>query len=151
MAGLDNALAGATRWIDTHLLVDRVRIRASATGEPVLNPATGQLTYPESPVLYEGRGAVLPASTTASRTVTPEQAQPWPQQHRSPYTLLTPLDAPVPPEGALVTVVEAHSPVSAALIGRTWLAADPGLAGTVDVVRRTPLDQNRAAAAGDAP
>ncbi|MFF6844656.1 DUF6093 family protein [Streptomyces tanashiensis] len=143
MPGLDHALAGVTRWLDTNLLVDTVRVRAVATGEPVLNPDTGQLDYPPAPVLYEGDGAVIPAVGGADRTVAPDQTQPWPRQYRSSYILLTPLTAPIPPEGALVEVVSVHDPSRAALIGRSWLASDTGQASTVEVVRRTILDQNR--------
>ncbi|MFC7794655.1 DUF6093 family protein [Streptomyces cinereoruber] len=145
MAGLDKAIAGATRWIETNLLADTVRVRASATAEPVLDPETGQIEYPQGQVVYEGPGAVIPSSPVDRRTA-PEQSQPWSEQYRSSYLLLTPLTAPVLPQGALVEVTAAHSPVSAALLGRNWLTSDPGLASTVDVVRRTPLDQNEAPA-----
>lgn len=141
MAGLDKALAGATRWIGANLLIDTVRIRATATAEPVLNPDTGQVTYPPGPVLYEGPGAVVPFSMAIGRSATTEQARPWIQQNRSAYVLLTPLDAPIPPEGALVDLTAVHDPDRASLLGRTWLTADRGQASTVEVVRRTALDQ----------
>jgi hypothetical protein len=144
MAGLDKALAGATRWIGTNLLIDTVRIRAAATTEAVLNPDTGHVEYPPGPVLYEGPGAVVPFSMAIGRSATTEQSRPWIQQNRSAYVLLTPLDAPIPPEGALVDVTAVHDPANASLLGRTWLAADRGQASTVEVVRRTALDQNRA-------
>ena len=148
MAGLDKALAGATRWIGTNLLVDTVRVRAATTTEPVLDPDTGDITYPEGAHIYEGPGAVLPTSATMERSAVAEQVQPWIRQTRSPYMLLTPIDAPIPPEGALVDVTAVHDPARTSLLGRTWLAADPGQASTVEVVRRTALDQNRAPAAG---
>lgn len=144
MAGLDKALTGATRWISANLLIDTVRIRATATTEPVLDPDTGQVVYPPGPVLYEGPGAVVPFSMAIGRSATTEQARPWIQQNRSAYVLLTPLDAPIPPEGALVDVTAVHDPARNSLLGRTWLAADRGQASTVEVVRRTALDQNRA-------
>ncbi|MGW5003238.1 DUF6093 family protein [Streptomyces hydrogenans] len=141
MAGLDKALAGATRWIKGNLLVDTVRVRGAATGEAVLDETTGELVYPDRPVLYEGDGAVVPFSISIGRSVTPEESKPWIQQNRSPYVLLTPLDAPIPPEGALVDVIAVHDPKRTSLIGRTWLTADRGQGGTVEVVRRTALDQ----------
>ncbi len=146
MPGLDQALAGVTRWLGTNLLIDTVRVRAVPTGEPVLNPDTGQLEYPPGEVLYEGDGAVIPAVGGTDRTVAPDQTQPWPRQYRYSYILLTPLTAPIPPEGALIEVVSVHDPARAALIGRSWLAVDTGQASTVEVVRRTYLDQNRSPA-----
>lgn len=141
MAGLDKALAGATRWIEDNLCVDTVRVRGAATTEAVLDTGTGNLVYPERPVLYEGPGAVVPFSISIGRSVTPEESRPWLQQNRSAYVLLTPLSAPIPPEGALVDVTAVHDPARTSLIGRSWLAADRGQASTVEVVRRTALDQ----------
>ncbi|MFF6903512.1 DUF6093 family protein [Streptomyces hydrogenans] len=148
MAGLDRALAGATRWIGINLLVDTVRVRAAATTEPVLDPDTGNVVYPEGELIYEGPGAVLPTSATMERSAVADQVQPWIRQTRSPYMLLTPVDAPIPPEGALVDVTAVHDPARTSLLGRAWLAADPGQASTVEVVRRTALDQMRAPAGG---
>ncbi|MFB7592313.1 DUF6093 family protein [Streptomyces sp. NPDC056169] len=142
MAGLDKALAGATRWIEGNLCVDTVRVRGAAPTEAVLDPDTGDLVYPERPVLYEGPGAVVPFSIAIGRSVTPDESRPWIQQNRSAYVLITPLTAPIPPEGALVDVTAVHDPSRTSLIGRTWLAADRGQASTVEVVRRTALDQN---------
>ncbi|MET7713663.1 DUF6093 family protein [Streptomyces sp. NPDC005407] len=149
MAGLDSALAGAVRWIDDNVLIDTVRVAAPGTGEPVLNTLTGQLEYPAGEVLYEGPGAVMAGSTTMERSAVPDATQPWTQQTRSSYVLVTPLSAPVPPENAIASVVAVHDPARAALLGRTWICADPGQAATVEVVRRTALDQNRAPRAGE--
>jgi hypothetical protein len=152
MAGLDQALAGVTRWIGTNLLIDTVRITLPATGEPVLNTDTGQLEYPPGDVLYEGPGAVVPSSGTTERAAVQDAVQPWTQQAKLSYFLLTPLTAPVPPENALASVVGVHDPTRTALIGRTWTCAGPGMASTVEVVRKTPLDQNTLPAdAGGAP
>lgn len=115
MTGLDDALAGVTTWINTTLLVDTVRITRPGSGEPVLDEDTGQLTYPTGTLLYEGAGAVLPVNTQPT-IVIPDAQLPWPDETRSSYRLLTPLDAPVPPKDALVTVTAAHSPASAALV-----------------------------------
>jgi hypothetical protein len=58
--------------------------------------------------------------------------------------LLTPLTAPIPKENSIATVVQVHDPARTSLIGRSWICADVGQASTVEVVRRTALDQNRA-------
>lgn len=144
MAGLDAALAGVTRWIGTNLLIDTVRITLPGTGEPVFNTETGQLEYPPGDTLYEGPGAVVPGSATMERSAVPDATQPWVNQTRSTYVLLTPLTAPIPPENAIASVIQVHDPTRTSLLGRTWICADVGQAGTVEVVRRTALDQNRA-------
>lgn len=145
MPGLDAALAGVTRWIGSNVLIDTVRIALPGTGEPVLNQTTGQLEYPSGDVLYEGPGAVVPGSPTMERSAVPDAGQPWAQQTRSTYVLLTPLTAPIPPENAITSVVQVHDPSRTSLLGRTWICADVAQASTVEVVRRTALDQNRAA------
>ncbi|WP_327335123.1 DUF6093 family protein [Streptomyces anulatus] len=145
MAGLDQALAGVTRWIGTNLIIDTVRVSLPGVGEPVLNTTTGELVYPEGDTLYEGPGGVVAGSATMERSAVPEAGQPWAQQTRSTYVLLTPLTAPIPPEHAVVSVVQVHDPARTSLLGRTWICADQGQAGTVEVVRRTALDQNRPA------
>lgn len=140
MSGLDEALAGVTEWLGDNILIDTVRITLPATGEPVLNPTTGQLEYPDPAVLYEGPGAIQSA---ASRPLTmdPTGNLPWLQETRSSYTLLTPLSAPIAPKDATVTVTAVHDPARTGLIGRTWMCSDPSQSGTVEVVRQTPLDQ----------
>ncbi|WP_097865811.1 DUF6093 family protein [Streptomyces sp. rh34] len=142
MAGLDQALAGVTRWIGNNLLIDTVRVTRPGSGEPVLNTNTGQLEYPEGDVLYEGPGGVFPSSGTTERAAVPDASQPWTQQQKLAYFLFTPLPAPPPPESAIVSVVAVHDPARTALLGRTWTCAGPGMASTVEVVRKTPLDQN---------
>ncbi|MEU6925456.1 DUF6093 family protein [Streptomyces sp. NPDC046631] len=152
MAGLDQALAGVTRWIGKNILIDTVRITLPATGEPVLNTATGQVDYPDGDVLYEGPGAVVPSSGTTERAAVQDAVQPWTQQAKLSYFLFTPLTAPVPPENAIASVVAVHDSSRTALIGRTWTCAGPGMASTVEVVRKTPLDQNTLPSTpGDAP
>ncbi|HEX5568028.1 MAG TPA: DUF6093 family protein [Streptomyces sp.] len=141
MVGLDKALSGVVAWVEETLLVDTVRITLPATGEPVLNEDTGRLEYPPGQVLYEGPGAVQGATAQAI-TATPAAGLPWVQETTSRYQLLTPLDAPVAPKDAVATVVAVHNPQNAALVGRSWTCQDPGRAGTVEVVRITPLDQN---------
>lgn len=145
MAGLDTALSGVVTWIGQNLLVDTVRIELPAVGDPVLDPDTGEVTRPAGTVLYEGPGAVQGAAQTQF-TATPDALQPWAPETRSRYRLLTPLSAPVPPKDVIVTVTAVHDPARTALLGRSWTAQDPGQAGTVEVVRITPLDQNREAA-----
>jgi hypothetical protein len=145
MAGLDGALAGVKAWLGENLLVDTVRITLPATGEPVLNPDTGENEYPPGDVLYEGPGAVLGGTAQSEISATLDAGQPWVQETKSRYRLLTPLSAPVAPKDAQVAVVTVHDPANTALLGRTWTCQDPGRAGTVEVVRITPLDQNQAA------
>ena len=144
MAGLDAALAGVTRWLGTNILIDTVRITLPGTGEPVLNTETGQLEYPPGEVLYESAGAVVPGPSTTEGLLSSDASHPWVQTTRSKYVLLTPLEAPIPPQNAVVTVVQVHDPQRTSLIGRSWLCVDQGIASTVEVVRRTALDQNRA-------
>ncbi|WP_399559285.1 DUF6093 family protein (plasmid) [Streptomyces sp. NBC_00873] len=144
MAGLDDALAGVVTWIADNLLVDTVRITLPATGDPVLNEDTGQLEYPEGDVLYEGAGAVQGGTAQSEISATPNATQPWVQETKSRYRLLTPLEAPIAPKDATVTVVQTHNPAMTALIGRSWICQDPGRAATTEVVRITPLDQNQA-------
>ena len=141
MAGLDGALAGVTKWIDANLLVDTVRIELPATGKPVLNESTGELERPTGDMLYEGPGAVQGGVNQSEILSTPGALTPWTQETKSRYRLLTPRAAPVPPKDAIVTVVQVHNPANTALIGRSWVCQDPGRAGTVEVVRITPLDQ----------
>jgi hypothetical protein len=148
MAGLDNALTGVKRWIETNLLLDTVRVQNPASGDPVLNPDTGQLEYPEGSIVYEGPGAVQSANDLAGVNAIPDVGQPWLQETESRYVLLTPLEAPIPPKDAIVSVTGLHDPSRTGLLGRTWLCTDPGIGGTVEVVRRTVLDQKRVRAGG---
>ncbi|MFM9780470.1 DUF6093 family protein [Streptomyces scabiei] len=143
MTGLDGALAGVKTWIEDNLLVDIVRIELAATGEPVLDEETGELTRPTGQILYEGPGAVQGGTAQSEISAIPGALQPWTQETKSRYRLLTPLDAPVAPKDAVVTVLQVHNPANTALIGRTWTCQDPSRAGTVEVVRITPLDQNQ--------
>lgn len=145
MAGLDNILAGVTGWIGKNLLVDTVRITLPPVGEPVLNEDTGQMEYPEGEVLYEGPGAVQGGIAQSEVTSTPNAGQPWAQETKSRYRLLTPLEAPIAPKDATVTVVQVHNPARTDLIGRSFMCQDPGIAATTEVVRVTALDQNQVA------
>lgn len=143
MAGLDDVIAGAVAFIRTNLLVDTVRITRPATGSPVLNEETGQLEYPTGEVLYEGDGAVLSTAALGELPGTPDATQPWPGMTRSRYKLLTPLEAPLAPKDAIVTVIGVHNPANTALIGRSWICNDPSRVSSVEAVRVTSLDQNR--------
>ncbi|CQR59295.1 DUF6093 family protein [Streptomyces leeuwenhoekii] len=144
MAGLDNALAGVVTWIQANLMVDTVRIVRPATGDPVLNPDTGRLEYPEPALVYEGIGAVIAAGAPGGISSLPSAILPWAEETMSPARLLTPLTAPIPARDDLVTVVAVHNPANAALIGRSWFCQDPGRASTVEVVRITPMDMKQA-------
>lgn len=143
MKGLDDLLAGAVNWIGSNLLVDTVRIALPASGDPVYNPDTGQNEHPAGDVLYEGPGAVLGDAGQSRITVAPDARQMWVGETTSHYRLLTPLAAPIAPKDAIVTVVAVHNTANFALLGRSWTCQDPGHASTVEVVRTTPLDQNR--------
>lgn len=143
MRGLDKALAGVVAWIEDKLLVDTVRVALPGSGEPVFDPDTGELTYPDGDVLYEGDGAVLARSSQGDLVAVPDAQLPWTTETKSRYRLLTPLDAPVFPKDVIVTVTAVHNPANQALIGRSWVTTDPSQAATVEAVRITPLDQNR--------
>lgn len=141
MPGLDAALTGVVAWIGNNLLIDTIRITLPASGEPVFNPDTGQLEYPEGDTLYEGPGALQGSSAQAEIVSTPNANLPWVSETTSRYRLLTPLSAPIAKKDAVVTVVGVHDTSRTALLGRSWIVTDPGRAGTVEVVRITPLDQ----------
>jgi hypothetical protein len=147
MPGLDAALAGVRAWVEGNLLVDTVRIELPATGKPVLDEATGTLTRPAGETLYEGPGAVQGGTAQSELSSTPGALQPWTQETKSRYRLMTPRSAPIAPKDAIVTVVRVHDPANTALIGRSWVCQDPSRAATIEVVRVTPLDQIQAPAA----
>jgi hypothetical protein len=148
VAGLDAALAGVVTWIRSNLMIDIVRVTRPVTGDPVLNPATGQLEYPDPVLVYEGVGGVIAAGAPGGISSLPSSTLPWVEETMSPARLFTPLDAPIPARDDLVTVVTVHNPANAALIGRTWFCQDPGRASTVEVVRITPMDMKQAARGG---
>jgi hypothetical protein len=139
MAGLD--LSGIASLVDGMILLDTVRITQPSSGSPVFDPATGEYTYPEAEIVYEGRGAVLTAGTAAEVVAIPNANQPWVGETRSKYRLLTPLEAPVAEKDMLVSVVTVHEGGDLALLGRQWRVQDPGGAGTIAVVRTTAIDQ----------
>lgn len=130
-----------TKAVEALLPWDTIRISTPGTGQPVFNDATGQYTYPEGDVLYEGRGAVQTAGTAAEVVAIPGANLPWAPETRSKYRLLTPLVAPVAEKDHLVTVVAIHEGDDLALLGRQWRVQDPGGAGTISVLRVTALDQ----------
>lgn len=144
MAGLDSALAGVVLWIQDNLMVDTVRIERPVASEPVLDTATGRLTYPDPDLVYEGQGAVLTGGTPGGINALPSATLPWAEETTSSARLLTPLEAPIPARDDLVSVVAVHNPANTALIGRKWFVQDPGRASAVEVVRTTPLDMKQA-------
>ncbi|MEU6979571.1 DUF6093 family protein [Streptomyces sp. NPDC046371] len=145
LPGLDRALAGAVRWIDRNLLVDTIRVTQPGPGEPVLNPATGELEYPAATVLYDGPGAVLRSAAQGDLVSVPDAQLPWTANIKSRYRLLTPLDRPGFPKDAQVTVTAVHNPANTDLLGRSWICSDTTDAATVQAVRITALDQNPSA------
>lgn len=151
MSGLDDVLAPVVAWISSNLMLDTVRISRPATGDPVLNPDTGRLEYPDPDVIYEGIGGVIAAGAPGGISSLPSQTLPWAEETMSPARLFTPLTAPMTARDDLVTVVAVHNPANTALIGRNWFCQDPGRASTVEVVRITPMDMKQAPRAQDTP
>lgn len=148
MAGLDAALAGVVTWLQDNLMIDIVRVVRPVNGDPILNPETGDLEYPEPELVYEGVGGVIAAGAPGGISSLPSSTLPWAEETMSPARLFTPLSAPMAARDDLVTVVTVHNPANTALIGRTWFCQDPGRASTVEVVRVTPLDMKQAARGG---
>jgi hypothetical protein len=143
VAGLDKALAGAVKWIQGNMLVDTVRVVRPSVAAPVLDEDTGELTYPAAAVVYEGLGAVVPGNAQGQFAAIPTAGQQWVTETKSMHNLYTPLDAPIPAKDDIVTVTAVHNPANGALLGRTWICDDPGRAGTVEVVRITPIDMQQ--------
>jgi len=132
--------------VEDLLMGDTVQI-SRAAGPPVLNPDTGELEDPPPRIVYEGPGAVLDSTAGPGITV-PVAGQPYPDDPKTTYRLLTPPDAPVAERDDTVRVVRAAQ--DPALLGRTWRCTQPGLAATVIAVRVTWLDENNPRG-GDAP
>lgn len=151
MAGLDGVLASVGKWVLDNVMLDTVRIERPTAGDPVLDTATGRLTYPEPDLVYEGPGAVLSTGAPGGINALPSSTLPWTEETTSPARLMTPLSAPIPARDDLVTVVTAHNPANTALIGRKWFAQDPGRASTLEAVRITPLDMKQAPRGGGTP
>lgn len=124
--------------VEDLVMGDTIRISRPG-GPPVLNPDTGELEPPPPRVIYEGPGAVLDSTATPGITV-PVAGQPYPDDPKTPYRLLTPTAAPVADRDDTVRVVRAAQ--DPALLGRTWRCTQPGLAATVIAVRVTWLDEN---------
>lgn len=139
MAGID--LSRLVPLVEDLILLDTVRITSPASGQRVFDPATGQYTYPEGTVLYEGRGAVQSAYTADVTASTPNSNLPWVAETRSRYRMFTPLDVPVAQKDMIVTVVTVHAGGDHSLLGRRWRVQDPSNSGTLGVVRVTMLDQ----------
>ncbi|MEU1134256.1 DUF6093 family protein [Streptomyces sp. NPDC005900] len=134
-------LSAITRVVENLIPWDTVRIAVPAGGEPVFDPDTGLYTWPEQEALYEGDGAVQLSGTAGGVSSLPVPNLPWADETRSKYKLLTPLAAPVAERDMLVSVVAVHEGGDLALLGRQWRVQDPGIAGTMTVVRVTALDQ----------
>ncbi|PZT71506.1 DUF6093 family protein [Streptomyces sp. AC1-42T] len=126
------------QFVEELVMGDTVRITRPA-GPPVLNPSTGDLEEPPPLVLYEGAGAVLDGSA-APGIIAPVAGQPYEDDPKNPYKLLTPVDAPVAARDDTIRVLRAaYDP---ALVGRTWRCTQPGQASTIIAVRVTWLDEN---------
>ncbi|MCF1598294.1 DUF6093 family protein [Streptomyces muensis] len=133
---LDLRFLGAL--VEDLVMGDTIQISRPA-GPPILNPDTGDLEAPPPHVVYEGPGAVLDDTAAPGITV-PVAGQPYPDDPKTTYRLLTPVDAPVAARDDTVRVLRAAQ--DPALVGRTWRCAQPGLAATVIAVRVTWLDEN---------
>lgn len=140
MTGLD--LSGVAAFLEGFLLVDTLRFSRPGTGQPVFNTTTGLYEYPQLDPYWEGKGAVLPASTTGGVTGLPVVNMPWTDETRSRYRVFTPLSAPVAERGMVVTVVQVHQPGGdLELLTRQWTVQDPSAAGTFGALRITGVDQ----------
>jgi hypothetical protein len=147
MAGID--LSGIVTVVEGLVLLDTVRISRPGTGAPVFNQETGEYTAPEAETVYEGPGAVQQAGTPGGVSSLPVANLPWSDETRSRYRAFTPLAAPVAERDMLITVVAVHeNGGDVSLIGRQWRAQDPGIVGTLGVVRITGLDQVQQAQEG---
>ncbi|MFJ6772106.1 DUF6093 family protein [Kitasatospora sp. NPDC091257] len=123
--------------METTVMVDMVRI-SRPTGTPILDVDTGLVGPTPTTTIWEGAGAVLSAHGLAA--VEHLVGGRWLEDDASWYGLVTPLAAPLPQRGDLVTVVATKAP-TAGPVGRTWQALDPGEASTVEVAQITRLDE----------
>ncbi|MFD5878505.1 DUF6093 family protein [Streptomyces yangpuensis] len=131
-------LSSIGAWIEDLVMGDTVRI-SRASGPPVLNPTTGDLEPPPPQTIYEGIGAVL-GSTNTPGIVAPVAGQPYPDDPKTAYRLLTPVSAPLADRDDTVHVL--HAAKDPSLTGRSWRCTQPGLVATVIAVRVTWLDEN---------
>lgn len=136
MSGLD--LRSLIPGLEDMLLLDTVRISEPA-GPPVLDEETGLLVPTPGAVLYEGPGAMFPASGGQPGIEIPVAGQPYPDDPKSMYRMLTPIAAPPAPRDAVVTVLV--SARDTALVGRSWRCSDAALAASQVVFRITWCDQ----------
>ncbi|MGW4690995.1 DUF6093 family protein [Kitasatospora cineracea] len=123
--------------LETTVMVDQVEIRRP-TGTAPLDADTGLVGPVPTVLVWSGNGAVLSAHGLAA--VEHLVGGRWLDDTASWYGLITPLAAPLPERGDLVTVTAAASP-TAGTVGRTWQALDPAEASTVEVARITRLDE----------
>ncbi|WP_282795780.1 DUF6093 family protein [Streptomyces sp. CC224B] len=124
--------------VEDLVMGDTIQIRRRS-GPSVLNPDTGQLEDPPPRVVYEGPGAVLDNAAVPGLSL-PAAGQPYPDDPKTTYRLLTPPSAPVAARDDTVRVLRAAQ--DPALLGRTWRCVLPGLAASIIAVRVTWLDEN---------
>ncbi|MEV0257721.1 DUF6093 family protein [Streptomyces sp. NPDC050732] len=132
-AGL--ALDTISAIVEKKILTDKIRIFRA--GEPVFNPDTGQYEPGPPVTVYEGPGAVFPASGPSM--VLHLAGQPYVNDTPSRYRLLTPLSAPVASREDKVAVLESEDESAT---GRTWRVLDLGETSTLLIVRTTWVDQD---------
>lgn len=128
-------LGAVSAIVEKKVLTDTVRIYRA--GDPVFNPETGQYEPGPPVTVYEGPGAVFPASGPS--VVLHLEGQAYVDDTPSRYRVLTPLSAPVASREDTVEVVDATDP---AALGRTWRVVDISETSTLSVVRTTWVDQN---------
>lgn len=117
------------------LLTDTVRV-SRTTGQPALDPDTGEPGQTPTSVVYEGPGAVL--STHGQIVLSQLLGVDWLSEGSAWYRLVTPVSAPIALPGDLV---EVRTEGAAGLQGRTWLADDSTEASTVEICRSTRLTE----------
>ncbi|MFF0409695.1 DUF6093 family protein [Kitasatospora sp. NPDC004745] len=130
-------LDAVRRNLEATVMVDRVRI-SRPTGTAQLDVETGLVGPVPAVVVWEGSGALLSAHGLAATEHLVGGR--WLDDNASWYGLVTPLSAPIPQRGDLVSVTAVAS-ATAGTVGRTWQALDPGEASTVEVARITRLDE----------
>jgi len=119
------------------LLVDTIRV-TRVTGQPALDPHSGQPGETPADLIYEGAGALL--STHGQIAAAQLLGVDWASVGSSWYQLLLPLAAPALQSGDLVEVTGQAAQTGAAQ-GRVWLADEPTQVSTWEIARVTRLEE----------
>ena len=118
-------------------LVDTIRV-TRVTGQPTLDPHTGQPGEIPTDLIYEGVGALL--STHGQIAAAQLLGTDWASEGSSWYQLILPLAAPTLQSGDLVEVT-AQAAQTGAAEGRVWLADEPTQVSTWEIARVTRLEE----------